>query len=295
MYVYFSFSGGLAHRYYFSMLAPSVAALTGVGIYFMMNINKNSALRWIFPALLTATAVGQIYIQYLYKDWIKNILPVCVVIFAGATLISVLSVHLKKSSKPLIICTLTLFILPSVWSATPMVYGNNNQLPIAGPELAGRSDRFANTENIQTLVDFLTTNRNGSQFLAAAPSAMNMGAQLIIGSGEAVMVLGGFNGNDKILTVEQFADAVKAGKVKYAVTGVQGNIQNPAIRPGQLTGPATGQPAGGKPAGPLLQNDTIASTYNVIAWIVRNGKIVNQALWNPNGTIKGVTLYQLPQ
>ena len=46
---------------------------------------------------------------------------------------------------------------------------------------------------------------------------MSGGAELILQSGEPVMLLGGFNGNDTPLTVEQFKDYIKLGKVKYAV------------------------------------------------------------------------------
>ena len=46
---------------------------------------------------------------------------------------------------------------------------------------------------------------------------MDMGAELILLSGEAVMALGGFNGSDKPLTVEEFARMVEDGEVKYMV------------------------------------------------------------------------------
>ncbi len=314
MFIYFSFASGLAHRYYFSMFAPSIAALSGIGTYYLTGADKNSKMRWIAPVAILITSALQLYIQSLYPDWINRwLIPACAASFALVTALSIICVRFKWGNIILISCMLPLYILPALWSATPAIYGNNNQLPVAGPELSLRGDRFANTEKMQNLVEYLEANREGAQYLAAAPSAMTFGAQLIIMSGEAVMVLGGFNGNDRILTVDRFVKMVKAGIVKYAVLPINAN----ALPPAQYNIPATqnNPPStqGSNPSAqgytPAIQNPAPASQgpspsvgqaglvpaaqWNITAWIVKNGKIVSPKLWNPDNSIKGILLYRL--
>lgn len=46
---------------------------------------------------------------------------------------------------------------------------------------------------------------------------MDMGAELILQSREPVMVLGGFNGGDNPLTLEEYKNMIRTGKIKYAI------------------------------------------------------------------------------
>src|SRR5206468_392129 len=55
-----------------------------------------------------------------------------------------------------------------------------------------------------------------------AVSDSNSASSIILATGKPVMSLGGFLGSDPILTVDQFAQLVKEGKVRYYLAGGMG-------------------------------------------------------------------------
>ena len=112
---------------------------------------------------------------------------------------------------------------------------------------------------------YLLKNRAGATWLAATASA-NESAALQLTSGQPVMAVGGFNGSDTPLTLSQFKQLVREGKVKYYAASSKG--------PG---GGYTGRMQGG-PGG----NNQISQ------WVQRHGTVVNYG-----GS--SVTLYKLSQ
>ena len=215
MFIYFSIAEGVTHRYYFAMMGPPIAALIGIGYHYLAKMKK----RWVLPSVFAAAAAVQIYIQLLYKGWADWAVPVMAVIFAASLIaIAVMSVK-KMDAKKIAPIMCVLLLLPALWSATPAIYSDNSQLPISGPELVRQNDSFDNTTDFSLLIDYLKEHRDGAKYLVMAESSMQSGAELILQSGEAVMVLGGFNGGDEVLTLEEFIEAVDSGKVRYALIG----------------------------------------------------------------------------
>ncbi len=213
MYIYFSFAEGITHRYYFAMMGPAIAALIGIGFLYLIKMEKKI---WI-PIAFAATAASQIYIQSLYGGWMDWLVPVCSVIFI-LSLAAIIMLIIKKFRRKIIIGLMcVLLIMPGVWAFSPLIYSDNSQLPIAGPELINQKDSFDDMRDFSGLIDYLKKNRDGATYLAMTESSMQNGAELIVQSGEAVMVLGGFNGGDEILTLEEFVAMVDAGEVKFAL------------------------------------------------------------------------------
>ncbi|MEX1377132.1 MAG: glycosyltransferase family 39 protein, partial [Eubacteriales bacterium] len=212
--IYFSFSSGISHRYYFATLAPFMAALSAIGYYYMMEGRRH----WI--AIVFAAAAGaQIYIQYLYKGWIDCLVPIMIAVFGIALLLIIIGA-IKKAKKTYFVPLLcTLLILPAVWSLSPMIYNDNSQLPIAGPELVKENDRFDDDIDLSSLIEYLEENREGAAYLAVTSSSMDMGAEIILSSGEPVIALGGFNGGDSTVTLDEFIAMVDDNQVRYAYIG----------------------------------------------------------------------------
>jgi 4-amino-4-deoxy-L-arabinose transferase-like glycosyltransferase len=102
-------------------------------------------------------------------------------------------------------------------------------LPFAGPELANRPARAANLPSENRLVEFLRANRGGAQFLVATLNAQTA-SPIILATGEPVMALGGFGGNDQILTPEQLAQAVAQNQVRFFWLPQQGNQNDDLVR-----------------------------------------------------------------
>lgn len=255
--IYFSFSSGLAHRYYFAMFATPIAALCGIGSYYLLKFKK------IFiPIVFGVTAISQIYIQYHYFDWLSWLLPLCGVIFAITLASMIIGIRKGLKHKTLLLMMSVLLILPTIWSFTPIIYGSNSQLPITGPELINDRGSFDRQTDYSKLVDYLEKNRNGADYLVAAPSSMSMGAELILESEEPVMVLGGFNGGDEVVTVEEFSEIVDNKVVRYALVSMDGNDKR----------------GGGN--------------TDIYQWIQNNGELVDENLWS-EGRMNRVALYKL--
>ncbi|KZL93991.1 glycosyltransferase family 39 protein [Clostridium magnum] len=215
MFIYFSFSIGMVHRYYLAMLSSAIAGLIGIGVSLLLE--KYSENKSVIIAIFGASAATQLYIQSLYKDWLNWLLPLCAVVFAVSITLIFFGIKKRVKKEIISIPIAALLILPGIWSFTPIIYGNNAQLPIAGPELVNQGDLFDRHPELSNLIIFLKDNRGNATYIASVPSAMDMGAELILQSGEPVMVLGGFNGGDNPLTLEEYKNMIRIGKIKYAI------------------------------------------------------------------------------
>ena len=120
--------------------------------------------------------------------------------------------------------------------------------------------RGSNNETSQAdsqLVQYLLQHQHGATWLVAVASA-NESAAIQLTSGQPVMAVGGFNGSDTPLTLEQFKQLVKDGKVNYYAISSHGR-------------------GGGGPGG---------SNNEITAWVKQTGTVVNYG-----GS--DVTLYEL--
>ena len=120
--------------------------------------------------------------------------------------------------------------------------------------------RGSNNESSQAdsqLVQYLVEHQHGAAWLVAVASA-NESAAIQLTSGQPVMAVGGFNGSDTPLTLDQFKQLVKDGKVKYYAISSHGR-------------------GGGRPGG---------GNNEITAWVKQTGTVVNYG-----GS--DVTLYEL--
>ncbi|MBI5304638.1 MAG: glycosyltransferase family 39 protein [Chloroflexi bacterium] len=226
--IFFSFAG-LFHRYYLEMLAPALAALVGAGIAAMWHAYARREWRGIFlPIAILATAAVQAIILLQFAQWNGWLMPV--VMGLGALTSSALMILFLLPRHPAIQIAqcafavagvLALLIAPTVWSFTPLMSADSG-LPFAGPELATRPSRPANLPNENRLIEYLRANRGGAKFLVATMNA-NTAAPLILATGEPVMTLGGFGGNDQILTPEQLSARVAQNEVRFFWLASQAN------------------------------------------------------------------------
>jgi 4-amino-4-deoxy-L-arabinose transferase-like glycosyltransferase len=232
MLLYFSFSSGLVHRYYLAMLGFPIAAMVGIGFSILLEKIKTGGRKpaFITLAVFAVTAILQLYIQSLYTGWLPLLLPVSAGLFAIAAVGMIAAILLKKPGRGLPLL-LVLLILPGVWSFTPILYGDNAQLPITGPELKEESNAFSSMSDLTELVLYLKENKGDAEYIASVPSAMQLGAELILQSGEPVMVLGGFNGSDNPITLEEYKAMIRSGKICYAIVTSGGSAKASSVSP----------------------------------------------------------------
>lgn len=239
---YFSIAG-FFHRYYLSMLAPGLAMLSGIAIVEMWKAYMQQGRKWLLlPISLIVSAAIQTLILSRYSQYKGLSIVICAFCLSSAIALVVIRLlkkdNLGKTIKVLLAAGITaLLIAPAIWSYTPIMYGSQTQLPVAGPELKRGNGQFGmpafagvRNENSSSsqLVKFLLSKKQNEKFLVAVSDA-GSAESIIIETGEAVMAVGGFSGSDNILTVERLEQMVKNGELRYFEIGGRGMGQNSAI------------------------------------------------------------------
>jgi len=210
MILFFSIAGHI-HRYYFIMMAPAIAALTGAAIaYLWQNIHKH----WLTIFMLVGIATG-LYITISLDQMILGI--VTAVIGVIAWIISVRA-HYKTSILSLTLTLVALLLAPAYWSITPAMYGGNSTQPYAGPELATSSGRSNGSSIDEGLITYLQQHYTGEKYLVATSSSQTA-TPIILATGLPVIAWGGFKGSDTALTRTQLEALVTNGELKYVVLG----------------------------------------------------------------------------
>ncbi|MDR3540453.1 MAG: glycosyltransferase family 39 protein [Desulfosporosinus sp.] len=287
-FIYFSFSKNITHTYYLTTMAPSIAALVGIGLTVMWKFFRDGGWKtWILPTAFIANALVEILILsygYSTSNGYKLVILVTGLVGIGFPIIllivtSISSIKNKKSIPDqrntasqaiqgkrkntklniilMGIAFIGLLIAPLVWSLTPLFHPMDGSSPSAGLELfSNRRIRNSIISDNSKLIKFLEANRENEKYLVEVPSAMSYGSELILKTGEPVLTLGGFSGSDPILTVDEFKQLVADGAIRYALA------------------------SGGASRGMGLAR-TVGNNSNnaIMSWIRANGKVVPDSEW----------------
>jgi 4-amino-4-deoxy-L-arabinose transferase-like glycosyltransferase len=227
--IVYSAAGGIFHIYYLSTLAPPFAALAAIGAVQLWRRGP----RWLATGL-GAAALWQGYVLGTgalgwQTPWMAA--PVMVVLAAAVTL-------WRDKRPPALAGAMALMVLPLAWALSPIFAAGNLTLPSASlPRWLGISDgrgpilsrNWSALSEDPKLVGFLSAHRGQARFLAATPTAL-LAAPIIIGTGQPVMAMGGFNGRDPILTVDAFAEMARRGEVRYVLLGGRGREASDLVK-----------------------------------------------------------------
>lgn len=276
-FIYFSFTTGLFHPYYLTMMAPPVAALAGIGITIMWEFYKEGKWKgWLLPIAFAVTGLTHMMMLSYFKSnlsaGVRNTIVIALIICFGASVILAVlkllrlinekdSVSIKdgnnmKLSKIIAtIATISILVTPFIGSSAAIIHSVNSSIPCAGLELlsngsknfGGASFGKGNLVESSKLISFLKSNKTTEKYLLAVASSQSAD-NIIIQTGEPVMALGGFSGSDKILTLEEFKELVKNGEVRYVLTGGRG------------------------PGG----------SNEIMNWVIENGKAVSESEYKDN-------------
>lgn len=225
MLAYFSISS-FFHPYYTSILAPGIAALSGIGLHGMWKAYLQPGRKgYVLPAALAANACVQGLLLSYYPSWGRILVPiVCGICITAAAVLAGLKFYRRNSGNAMVkslvaVCLYALLVGPVLWAYTPILYGiSNKTLPYSGPDLPGAPDIvFPQTvDGYSSLSRFLLDNRRGEKYLIAVPRAVDA-APIILETGMPVITAGGFMGTDKALTVETLEELVGAGEIRYVL------------------------------------------------------------------------------
>ncbi len=215
---------GFFHEYYLSMLAAPLAALVGIGTMELWHLRERH--RWWGLGLLAVTGLGTLAFQlYTAQSFVNMVwwLAISWIVFAvGMVVLVVARKNMRAVRLGFTVIILALFVTPSIWSALTTINTSGNQsLPSA---YSGRVSGPANGGNVQvnqSLLNYLQANTQGMKYLMAVPSSMQ-GADYVLATGRPVLYLGGFSGQDEVVSSDELAQMVKEGELRYVYWGGQG-------------------------------------------------------------------------
>jgi len=228
--IVFSLTSGTIHPYYVIVMAPAIAALVGATLPTLWQTYKNHKFLWLFlPAAIGLTT----YTSYIILGY-KNYLPILstIVLVTGGASIILLIINKFKSFKPIqylaIITGVTSCLIgPAYFTLTTINVSHTGSIPTSGPSgTSGKTNNESSQANSQ-LINFLLTNQGSADWIIAVASA-NESAPIQITSGQPVMAIGGFKGNDNIITLEEFKQLVADGKIKYYLSSNGNNRGGPS-------------------------------------------------------------------
>ena len=258
--VIFSMTSGVIHPYYVVVMAPAVAALVGIGVPFLWGAYvRRKSYAWILPMLVGVTAVIAIIILSYAgtMTWLMWTVGILGAIGMIGLLVNLYTPKRWLQNLTIITSVAACMTAPVAYTLSTINVTHTGSIPTAGP--SSTAMQGSNNEKSQAdsaLVQYLLQNQNGATWLVAVDSA-NESAAIQLTSGQPVMAIGGFNGSDTPLTLEQFKQLVADGKLKYYAASSRGH--------------------GGGPNG---------GNSEITNWIKKNGKVVNYG-----GS--DVTLYEL--
>ena len=235
-WVFFSIAGDW-DPHYLAVLAPAVAALVGIGVTALWAAYRSPTwLGWMLPVTLLVTAGLQIQVLTGHSGWNPWMRPavvmICLVAVTG--LVVVRGVPRLRGTRIALAAAiaglLALFIVPSVWVASTIWYGDETRTPIAGPRPHG--DRGATTRFVRdarSLLEYLQTHQGTATYLLAS-NDRDVARYAILQTNEPVIALGGFNGNDPVLSTTRLASLVNDGAVRFFLLEETSRNRNKAAR-----------------------------------------------------------------
>ena len=262
----YSAAGGIFHIYYLATLAPPLAALCGIGVATLYRGDRR-----LLAAALAATALWQALIVGSHLAWSSWWLLAPIFALAAALVVLV--------RKPVAMagCAGALLVLPVAWSLSAILAPGNLMLPSAslarwqggddgrGPVLSGFVGQPAYDPH---LAEFLIANRGTARFVIAAVSTRMM-APLIVHGDLPVMALGGFSGDDPILTLEAFKTMVERGELRFVLLPRAVSFAGRDVAQGR--------------------------NQHIVRWIRVNGRVVDRKEWSSQAlaATRGLVLYDL--
>jgi 4-amino-4-deoxy-L-arabinose transferase-like glycosyltransferase len=226
--VFFSMVSGIFHAYYAIMLAPALGGMVGIGFGQLYKWGK--ANTWVVIGLIVAVILTlgfQVFATAQYNEFAPWMLGTGILLGSGILLMSV-----SRRAAYAVILSASL-IIPAYWSVMTVTRGANNNLPTAyeGQRQDGQGaflasppqnqndgnrggDRSVNAE----LLAYLQANTQDVKYLLAVPSSQQ-GAQYVIETGRPVLYMGGFGGQDEVVTVDDLKEMVANGELRYILYG----------------------------------------------------------------------------
>lgn len=264
------------HSYYLTVLAPAICALTGIGVLALWRAYQRQGWRrWLLPATLVATALVQAGILSHFPAWSAWLIPLVVgwcliaaLLLGFAHRLFPLSVSSAWNASALALGVLTLLVAPLVWDLVTLQQMPNPAFPTAGPlpssaTIMPFTSPFNGSDDT-ALEHYLLHQQGHTPYLLATLKATTA-ASLILETGQPVLALGGYEGNDPILATPRLSELIANGTVRFFLLpdGLETSLSFSGNMPSEKSTSAER----------LGQNGTL------VHWVQENCAALSHTLW----------------
>jgi hypothetical protein len=275
-------AGTVAHASYTAALAAPLAALAGAGMVDMWRAyRRGSPWAWLLPAAVAADGAWTTYLLARRLSFLPWLLPLTLTLATAGVAGMLVArtggrVRGRLAASGLAVAVAAILVVPAAWAASTLDsrYAGTVLDAYAGPTTdSGLSAQFARrpatlTVDQQRILDYATAHRDSARYLFATDS-WNAASPYILATGASILPMGGFGGQAPFPTLAQFQHLVSTGQVRQVLLSggfdifrlFRGAGAAPPDTPVMaITGwvrqhcttvlPASGAPAGSRPAGP---------------------------------------------
>jgi 4-amino-4-deoxy-L-arabinose transferase-like glycosyltransferase len=218
---------GFYHPYYLAILGTPLAALVGTGAASLWRLGQRypwpAIMLLVFCAAITLAFQAYTALSFIRTaSWLLGSLALFTL--GAAVLVSTANLPSRLGSGAgygLVMASLML--APTIWSGLTARYPSDNQsLPAAYDGYFKGPANSGGLQVDQKLIDYLQANTQGIEYLLAVPSSMQ-GSDYVLATGRPVLYMGGFDGNDAILTSQELAQMVSGGRLRYIYWNIHGS------------------------------------------------------------------------
>jgi 4-amino-4-deoxy-L-arabinose transferase-like glycosyltransferase len=239
--VVFSAAKGIFHPYYVSLLAPFTAALVGGGA--AQIVRSGWMGRLLAPVALAAGVATELVVIHNNPQKLGWLPPILILVGALACLALAAARNIRVRAAVLAVAFAALLAAPATWAVQTLGHQTSSTFPAGGPAgadaIAGpgvnhvarhvaaparrhrRQRRHLSASERNLLVSrelrgaLRYVRRHGGGTIGIR--SQEQAAPAIIASGAHVAGIGGFSGAEAEMTVSSFADAVRAGSVRWVL------------------------------------------------------------------------------
>lgn len=292
--IFFSMANSF-HAYYTVTMAPAISALTGIGLVTLWHDYRSRAVRdwrkWMLPLVFVVAVASQVTVLVQYPGWSVWISPLVIVLAVLTALALVLIplfaglLRLPQNVVPAVMRVATLsgilvlLFSPLVWSSVSLTYPADGGSPLAGPrtmdvqeawaelaksEQANSSGQYILPKRERKLANYLLLHQGNAKFLLGTLTSLDA-APFILATGQAVMSLGGFGGNDPILTTADLQAYIVSGDIRFFLLSFFVKVKKTATSEIEEFSPTGGQ------------------NYVLVSWVAKHCHLVPDQNWE-NGS-----------
>jgi 4-amino-4-deoxy-L-arabinose transferase-like glycosyltransferase len=223
--VFFSVAG-FFHEYYLANMGDPLAALVAIGVIALWRLGT----KYPWPAAIALAAATALTLAFQLRTaavFVRS-LPwqpfAWGLAAAGAVILLVAAFRrVRVASAAGYACLLAaVLVTPGIWSGLTVLHPSDNQsLPAAYTGRASGPVGGGGLNVNPALIDYLTPRTQGMKYLMAVPSSMQ-GADYVLATGRPVLYMGGFMGEDAVVTPESLAQLVSSGQLRYIYWDARG-------------------------------------------------------------------------